>query len=195
VRNVLQRLALATASAALSLVVLEARSALAAIVTYDFAVDIDSGPLQSRQYNGFFRYQDEAVPPDLTGSLFDVITEFEFNFVNSAGVPTTYTADDVFFTGAYFSNGLFEGLNIEAEVNNIFFEFESEPIVLNEFYYVINPLPTDQFGNGSVTYNRREEPATSVPEPVASLGLSIMGMSFLVKKRKASSQGKIKKVS
>jgi hypothetical protein len=191
VTSILQKLVFGTASAALVFTVLKASPTIAAIVSYDFTVDIDYGSLQGNQYNGFFRYQDESIPSNLTGRLFDIITEFEFNFVNSDGLPTTYSADDAFFTSAYFSNGLFEGLSIEAEVNNVFFEFESEPVVLDEFLYTIYPLPTTQFGGGSVTYNRTEEPATSVPEPVASFGLCILGMGFLLKK--VSTQGKIKK--
>jgi hypothetical protein len=182
VKSILQRLVFGTASAALIFTVLKASPTIAAIVSYDFTVDIDYGSLQGNQYNGFFRYQDESIPSNLTGRFFD-ITAFEFDFVNSAGLPTTYSADDASFPSVYFINGVFEGLSIEAQVNsNVFFEFESEPIVFDEFFYIIYPLPTSQFGGGSVTYNRREEPATSVPEPVASFGLSIFGMSFLLKK-------------
>jgi hypothetical protein len=158
--SILQRFVLGTAIAALSLTVLKAKPTMAAIVSYDFTVNIDSGPFQDNQYNGFFRYQDELIPSNLTGLLFDIITEFEFNFVNSDGLPTTYSADDVFFTSAYFRNGFFEGLSIEAEVKNVFFEFESVPVVFKEFFYTIYPLPTDKFGTGSVSYNRRDEPVS-----------------------------------
>jgi hypothetical protein len=159
----------------LCLTVLKATPTIAAIVSYDFTVDIDSDPFQGNQYNGFFRYLDEPIPSNLTGRLFDIITEFEFSFINSAGLPTTYSADDVFFTSIYFSNGLFDGLDIEAQVNNVLFTFDSVPIVLEEFSYTILPLPTDQFGSGSVTYNRREEPATSVREPASLAGLLAFG--------------------
>jgi hypothetical protein len=162
------------ATTVLSFTSLEASSTLAAAInTYRFTVDISSGSLQGNQYNGFFRFENVALPPDFTGSLFGLITDFEFSFINSAIALTTYTEDDLSVAGVFFSNGLFSGLEIEArEGLDVFFEINSEPIADPEFFYNFLPLPTTQFGFGSVTYNSLRE---TVSEPTSSLSLLVLG--------------------
>jgi hypothetical protein len=179
VTSILQRLAVATAGTVLSLTVLQSPT-LAAFITYDFTLTIFSDPFQGNQYEGFFRYDDAALTPAFTGTLFNQITEFEFNFLNSVGAPTTYATDDLIRNGLYFSNGLFSGLEVEKrEGNNVSFDFNTEPVALEDFLFTLGPLPTNRFGRGSVRYNLREEPVTSVPEPEAALSLTVLGLGFL----------------
>jgi hypothetical protein len=181
--NILQRLAVATAGTALSVTVLQASPTLAASITYDFTVTIFSDWFQGNQYEGFFRYDDAALTPDFTGTLFNQITEFEFDFLNSVEVLTTYRTDDLIRNGLYFRNGLFSGLEVEKRAGtNVSFDFNAEPVILEDFLFTLGPLPTIRFGRGSVRYNLREEPATSVPEPETALSLTVLGLGFLGRK-------------
>ena len=44
------------------------------------------------------------------------------------------------------------------------------------------------FSNGGVSYNRREEVPTSVPEPSTLAGLSLLGLGLLLRKKITSSK-------
>ncbi|MBD1940138.1 PEP-CTERM sorting domain-containing protein [Microcoleus sp. FACHB-68] len=98
--NLYEKLAIATVGTALSLFALEVTPAGAATITYDFTVDITSGPLSGNEYNGFFSYDDTATSEagELQEPFFDV-TEFNFDFVNTAlqqqGQNRTYTERDL----------------------------------------------------------------------------------------------------
>ena len=53
--SIYQKLGFAIAGTVLSLGVMEALSVQAATITYDFNVNITSGPLLGNQYSGFFQ--------------------------------------------------------------------------------------------------------------------------------------------
>ena len=104
--SICQKLALATAAVALSLAGIEAYPAQAAIITYDFTVNITSGPLLGNQYGGFYSYDDTSpsatsLPVDYTSPsfvsplvpVFDV-TQFNFSFLGK-----TYTKSDLRYDG------------------------------------------------------------------------------------------------
>ncbi|MBD2040008.1 PEP-CTERM sorting domain-containing protein [Microcoleus sp. FACHB-672] len=126
--NLYQKLAIATAGTALSLFALEVTPAEAAIITYDFTVDITSGHLSGNQYNGFFSYDDTATSAagEPLEPYFDV-TEFNFDFANTAfqqqGQNRTYTKSDVRYDGRSLPYSLpleFDGGEVvEDEFGNI----------------------------------------------------------------------------
>ena len=59
--SIYQKLAVATATAALSLAAMEAKTVQAATIIYDFTVDVTSGPLTGTQSFGSFSYDDLAL--------------------------------------------------------------------------------------------------------------------------------------
>jgi hypothetical protein len=68
----------------------------AAIISYDFTVDIDSGSLLGNSYTGFFSYDDASVTP--TGFSSADLTNFAFDFLGSL-----YTLNDDLASVARFS--------------------------------------------------------------------------------------------
>jgi PEP-CTERM motif len=91
--SIYQKLALATAGAALSLAAMEANPANAAIITYDFTAKVTGGSLAGNSYNGFFRYDDTAFSfPSRVGKPYFSVTEFNFEFAG-----TTFTQRDLRF--------------------------------------------------------------------------------------------------
>ena len=97
--------------------------------------------------------------------------DVSFNFL---GVNYTENNDLEFpnFPVIQFNEGVFEGLNF-----------------LVEDRFAIGAVTFDQFsyagGNGNVTYLKREEPHASVPEPGTPLGLSILGLGWLLLKARS----------
>ncbi|MBW4678963.1 MAG: PEP-CTERM sorting domain-containing protein [Microcoleus vaginatus WJT46-NPBG5] len=126
--NLYEKLAIATVGTALSLFALEVTPAGAATITYDFTVDITSGPLSGNEYNGFFSYDDTATSEAgaVLEPFFDV-SEFNFDFVNTAlqqqGQNRTYTRSDIIIDGRQFPYSLpleFDGAEVvEDESGNI----------------------------------------------------------------------------
>lgn len=89
--RIYQKLAVATAGAALGLVVSEATPTQAATITYDFTLTLTSGvgALQSsvgNQYSGFFSYDDSQIyfsDPRFGGLGYTTLpTDFSLNFNN-----------------------------------------------------------------------------------------------------------------
>ena len=92
--SIYQKLGFAIAGTVLSLGVMEALSVQAATITYDFNVNITSGPLLGNQYSGFFSYDDTSPSPTApVVPVFDV-TEFNFEFAGK-----TYTKSDLRYGG------------------------------------------------------------------------------------------------
>lgn len=93
--NIFPKLAIAIAGSVLSFAAIEAHPAHAAIITYDFNVDVTRGSLAGNTYNGFFSYDDTSFPPARSPSTiqpyFDV-SEFNFNFAGR-----TYNVGDLRF--------------------------------------------------------------------------------------------------
>ncbi|GET37470.1 hypothetical protein [Microseira wollei] len=189
-----KKLAVTTASVALSCTAIEANPAQAAVFNYDFTVNITSGFLIGNQYSGSFSY-DDASPKTSFGGY----RPFDFNF-NFEG-KTFSESDlqiDVGGYGGFFPN---EGL-VTASIG--LYDFPPKPedfpkiIFLKSDFYsyqgdCVGSVCTDDLGRasfGTVTYNLRSTPPTSVPEPSAVGGLMFLGLSSLLLKGKiASSQG------
>jgi len=67
--KILQKLAVITAGAALSLAMMETRPAQAATITYDFTLNVTSGPLAGNQGLGSFSYDDTEVNTAIPGGI------------------------------------------------------------------------------------------------------------------------------
>lgn len=179
-----QKLAVATAGVALSLVAIEANSAQAAIITYDFTVDVTTGSLTDTQYQGFFSYDDSTLTAsgvESVGIAEGLSISFEF-----LGVTYTEADDDLVdfgFPFVEFNQGSLVGLQYTVSNNAIFSIFGDNPNGLgggDQFNYIDEN--SFEVGNGSVTYSLRPA-SVSVPEPSAVFGLGVLGFGWLVRKK------------
>lgn len=215
--SIYQKLALATAGTVLSLTAINTSSVQAAIITYDFTVNITSGSLLGNQYNGFFSYDDAS--PSGAGNLllpFFYITEFNFDFPQRTNTPS-----QLFIDGRVFPNSLplrFKGGTIVTdssgqivliprggELQNFGFStFNPFRPPFSGFFTLIgsstglffayqlpfNPDEPFRIGFGSGTVSQRPTPTpppTSVPEPGTVFGLSMLGFGWLLRKKKVFS--------
>ncbi len=212
--SIYQKLALATAGTVLSLAVMETPSVQAAIITYDFTVNISSGTLIGNQYSGFFSY-DNTAPAPVLQPFFDV-TEFNFKFANKtytrsdlrldcrvfpACLPLEFTTGEIVTEpsgrlvlipgGSELARFAFSTFNAFGPPFPGFFTLFGSSTGLSFTYQLpFNPGEPFTIGSGSGTVSRRTDPTpppTSVPEPGTVFGLSMLGFGWLLRKKKASS--------
>lgn len=155
--------------AALGLVTLTGTIARAAIITYDFQVEIDSGPLDTNIYTGFFSYDDTPLTGIGSESIAS-LNSFSFTFDgNTYGLGSNPVV--------LLSNGTFLGLDFSIGVPT------PPPYPLITFAYnTIDPIGPDFLydlgapgqGTGIPTYTLRSAPP-STPEPAAALSLLLCG--------------------
>ncbi|HAX76840.1 MAG TPA: hypothetical protein DCY88_13610 [Cyanobacteria bacterium UBA11372] len=213
--SIYQKLALATAGTVLSLAVMETASVQAAIITYDFTVNVTSGSLAGNSYNGFFSY-DESAPSSFTRFLF--IPDFEVSDFSFDFFGKTYTEQDVRYNDARVvldpPLSYLRFTNPRPIVNNPAYFLPGGELDQVKFYltdvssifgggsYFINLYPNSNFsflffdrvptniissGAGTWQYKLRQEPiSTSVPEPGTVFGLSVLGFGWLLREKKAS---------
>lgn len=179
-----QKLAVATAGVALSFATIEANSAQAAIITYDFTVDVTTGSLTDTQYQGFFSYDDSTLTAsgvESVGIAEGLSISFDF-----LGVTYTEADDDLVDFGfplVEFNQGSLVGLQYTVSNNAIFSIFGDNPNGLgggDQFNYIDET--SFEVGNGSVTYSLRPA-SVSVPEPSAVFGLGVLGFGWLVRNK------------
>ena len=164
---------------ALSLAFTEANQAQAAIVNYEFKVNITEGPLIGQVYTGFFSYDDESEPVGFGyGSEEFFLTEFGFDF---DGVE--YTLDDV---TCQYTDVCVPGITPPFWVGGVFPQWGKDSLALRtkspvgfEFgpSIFLESQPEFEYGNvgsgvgvfsGDVTY-------TIVPEPTSTLSFLAIG--------------------
>lgn len=220
--SIFQKLAVAAAGTVLSLNLMEANPAQAAIITYDFTVDVTSGLLFGNQYRGYFSYDDSAAGPYFL-PIFDV-SDFYFEFdrrifttndlryagcrygiqycfpleitggeavLDQSGYPLYLTPRGGQLTSFSFSNVDMFGPSPYSLSFSLFGSSSS-----GIFYYqlpvdVSAPYDPDYQGNGTVKLSLRQTPTpppASVPEPGTIFGLIILGLGWLLRKKKVSSQ-------
>jgi hypothetical protein len=184
--NTYRKLAVAIAGLTLSFAAIEPDSVHAAVITYDFRVDLTTGSLANNTYEGSFNYDDST----LTGIGVEAVgvTEGLFILFNFFGETYTQTDELSFpnFPIAVFNNGNLVGLNyLVADFDNslddfsIFSIFGDDTTLLNagnQFSYQVNSF--DSF-EGNVTYSL-DSPSTSIPEPDGVLGVSLLGIAWLL---------------
>jgi hypothetical protein len=195
--GIYQKLAVATAGAALSLVVSEATPTQAATITYDFTLTLTSGvgALQSsvgNQYSGFFSYDDSQIyfsDPRFGGlGYITYPTDFSLNFNN-----INYTETNLFpYTRG--RGGTFLEFNNSGESFQLvnFWLAASNPETPGGFNLSIYEgggflyTGDDGQGSGTMTYELSAEP---VPEPSTVFGIGVLSFfGWFLKKKKASSK-------
>jgi hypothetical protein len=166
--NNLQKLGAIAATIALSLTAIQ--PAQSATLTYNISGTTDSGPLVGETYFGSFSFDDSNLTRN--GSEFLTPANLNLNFSNPIFSNTT----PVLPAQLSFFNSTFLGLNLSTSIYTFVPGFFS----LNEasFAYQIN----QQGGAGGVNYTLRQDPAASIPEPAATVGLLLLGAWGISKK-------------
>jgi hypothetical protein len=200
VSSTMTKFVAAIAGTLLSLTVIN--PAQAVTLTYDFNVDLQPGqsPFGQGSFSGFFSFN-APTTPNFTGQISVDPNQFFFNF----GGPT-------FQLGSYFpapTNAIFAGgefLGIDTAFNappgqlpfvdpfgsQGFLTFYPSNITGSPF--VVASLRAGIFWVEPVTYALRtpapveELPSTSIPEPSMLVGLSLLGLGVLFKKKRTPSQ-------
>ncbi len=192
-------LAIAVVGAAISFMLDPAQ---AAILTYDFTVDVTSGELSGNQYGGYFSY-DDAARAAVSQPYFDV-TDFHFDF------DRLYTRSDLILDGRQGAAALpleirggettldpatgslavtphggdlvrFAFSNFDSHQTTDFFSMLGSP---NQSSFVYGSYPNNLpiIGSGTVSYAQRSPAA--VPEPDGAIALtSLFGLGLLLKLR------------
>lgn len=189
--SIYQKLAVATATATLSLAAMEAKIQAATII-YDFTVDVTSGPLSGTQSFGSFSYDDLA----LTGTGLETLGVNEGLSISFDFLGETYNeTDDIGSLNNYpivqFQDQSLLGLNFNVFYSPSFqsFAIADEVDVSmgavglgggNVFAYDTDPSVEFE-GLGTVTYQQ-------VPEASSVVGLGVLGLGFLLKKKVTSSR-------
>lgn len=196
-KNILCKLAIATAGSALFFVAIEVKAVQSSTVEYNFFVNVNSGVLINNDYRGYFRYDDST----LIGSGFE-----------SVGANQGLKLNLEFLGKRYSDLDQFQDKNIPLTLNLPRLDF-FDGSLLGLIYFVIDGQvdpqdagkcidsclvfgieyinfeylrdnargETEDRGVGSVIYSRFITP-TSVPEPRNAMGLGLLGLSWLLKK-------------
>jgi PEP-CTERM motif len=212
--SIYQKLALATAGTVLSFAAMQTNPVNAAIITYDFTAKVTGGSLAGNSYNGFFSYDDTAPSPTGIASIpYYGVTEFNFGFAGTTFTQRDLRFDcrilqncgtslfipdgefvEPFFqiprggtpSLIYFQNVSFMGF--PGSTSRVLFQFFGG--LNGSFFSYQLPSERPTFGSGSVKYSLRTTPTpppTSVPEPGTVFGLSMLGIGWLLRKKKVSS--------
>ncbi|NER29158.1 MAG: PEP-CTERM sorting domain-containing protein [Symploca sp. SIO1C4] len=178
-----QTIVVATTGAALTLAAIDANPAHALKFKSNFTVDITTGDLAGNSYEGYLTFEDS----ELTGTGNETVVadkvSFDFNGL-------TYTEkQDFYYPSApfvEFDSGTFLGLNFSPFDDFFALPFDLINDSLEYFAHNSGEVAVSSLGGGvgSVTYTEPE----AVPEPATILGLSVIGLGFLLRKKQVSSQ-------
>lgn len=185
--NIFVKLIVATTLVALSFITIEASPVQSATITYDFDVNITSGPLDDNIYEGFLSYDDSTltgIGQEKIGVAEELSIVFEF-------LGKTYTeADDNNFSFNFpfveFKEDSLVGLQYivnDTPNNSIFAMFSNDSDGLeggNRFQYIdVNSFEVNE---GSVTSYLRPA-STPIPESSSVAGLMVLGLGWFLRKK------------
>ena len=172
----IKQLALATGSIAV-MAAIGVAPASAAIVSYNFDINVDSGLFTEQTFSGSLSFDDASLTG--TGSESVEIESLSLDFFG-----TVYTEADLEVTpDVEFLDGELLGLSLSSEdfesLDGVFFEINQE-----SFYYAISSSELE--GNGSIDYTFVEdgpENVASTPEPASLLALGVVGLAIARRRR------------
>ena len=128
--------------------------------TYDFNVNIDSGPLSANQYTGSFSYENSTL--QLT--LFDFFFEGLYYSLNDDPLASV-SQSGADFLGLIYS--------VDGSPSNPLFSFVPGTSVLSDAYFAYDLNSNLGAGFGSIIYNKLNTPDTNpVPAPLPVMGVA-----------------------
>lgn len=190
--NIFHKLAVVFVGMALSLTVMEAHPAKAEVITYDFNVDVTGGPLTGKTGSGSFAFDTSVLT---TLPSFYTLTDFTFSFLDKTygldNILPRYRIEPLNVVG--FSGDQLGFYDFVIPFSNCSDIGQCDPnIVITNGFFVYEPAPlsANQRSFGNVTSSRV---STSVPEPSPNLalGIGILGLGLLSKKKEASSAKRV----
>ena len=215
--SIYQKLAFATVGAVLGLAVMETPSVQAAIITYDFTVTIGSSPGNSYNgFFSYNDSEPSGLAGTLFFPYF-APSDFSFEFLGKTYTENNirYATRYSLFPPVSYLTFTNPKAVIDENLRRAYYipggELDQVQFYLTDFStvgigsYFINFYPNSTFsfwlfdrfpqnsisqGGGTVTYSLRTTPTpppTSVPEPGTVFGLSMLGMGWLLRKKKVSS--------
>jgi hypothetical protein len=151
-------------------------TANAAIINYNFTVNIESGSLIGNNYTGGFSYDDSETPVD----FFDINTRSLVSFFFSFNGSDFTELDDLFATVDFdpFDN-TFLGLSYQGDD----FTFASGVFGVDEAVFTYTGTGFND-GTGSITFTQVSDDLVSTPETSVLLGLLTVGGGILGKKKR-----------
>lgn len=187
-----QKLAFTSAGIALGFTAINANPSQAATLTTNFTITGTSGALLNQQFSGFYSYDDSTTPAILS-PLSTYPPKYSLTDFSLSILGENYSVAD-FSTGAGYggsASGLLGSATILAPVEQLVPAGYGGPIgsglgvkssaffIEDRFIFSNNEFGQGTRGEGTVSY-------TPVPEPSAFAGLSVVGLSFMLLKKKAT---------
>lgn len=160
----------------------------ASIITYDFSITANAGPLSGITANGSFSYDSASITPGTSNLATGLLTALNFTW---NGI--TYNAGTANTGGMYFDKSsnlteIFFGTNCTAGscgASNYTNQWwlNAGPGIGDEFSY---GTPTSLQTFAELPYSLTRVPAT-VPEPgsLALLGTGLLGLTFIRRRKRA----------
>lgn len=204
-KNIFRVLSVAVTGAALSWAAVEVPTAQAAILTYDFSVDVANGPLSGDTFIGWFSFDDTRFT-GVGREVFDVPNDglrIEYSFLGEV-----FDQNDESFEifdrippvpSVAFNDGILAGLSYRVdEVRGTNLTPIPDPVqdftILESGFGYRTTDDAISLG-GTVEYELRQTPPaepspqpTAVPEPGIVLGLSSFGLAWFLRNRVSLSQ-------
>ncbi|HEY9633864.1 MAG TPA: hypothetical protein V6D14_10685 [Coleofasciculaceae cyanobacterium] len=182
--NIVKSSSVKTAGTDLSLTTIEANVTQAATVTYDFIVNVTSGCLSGKQFEGYFSYDSSTlrgIGSEEVGAQEGLSINFEF-------LDVLYTeANDLDFSlypRLLFEDGNLAGLDFEAFNNGVSYQIIRDFGNRSSFFsYLLQEGETTRAGSGSVTYILRKDSSTPVPEPNLIEELNVLDFDWLLEQK------------
>ena len=177
-RTNVSRLAGLVLAAAASTAILFAPAALATPVSFDFSVNVTSGPLSGNTYNGNFSYDSSSIIAGGSNDAAGLLTALNFNFNgNSYDANTVNTGSLVFDSAGTLSFFMF---GTDCSANLCLMSSGTDGLLVSPDYFAYTLKGDNGFysksGANAVTYDLAP---VHVPEP-GSLGMYCFGILLLL---------------
>ncbi len=189
-----RRIALTSAGIGLGLTAINAIPSQAATVTTNFTLTGTSGVLLNQQFSGVYSY-DDATTPTVISPLSTFAPKYRLTDFNLSILGENYSVAN-FSTGAGYggsATGLLGTATILAPVEELVPAGYGGPIgtglgVKSSVFFIEDRFSFDNNEFGQRTSGEGKVSYTPVPEPSSLAGLSVLGLSFMLFKKKTVSK-------
>jgi len=189
-----QKLALTSAGIGLGLTAINAPPSQAATITTNFTLTGTSGALLNQQFSGSFSY-DDATTPTVISPTSEYEPKYPLTDFNLSILGENYSVEN-FSTGAGYggsANGLLGAATILAPVEELVPAGYGGPIgsglgVKSSVFFIEDRFSFSNNEFGQITNGKGKVSYAPVPEPSSLAGLSVLGLSFMLLKKKVASK-------